>query len=373
MEELICPKRLDEFNAFKNRGKPPYDYENQLLINHEERIHAILDGEIIPPYEVEIQPSSLCNLDCKHCFGKKLTCNRIKDGIGKKEIETLAKKIDEFRKDDFKVEVVKFCGTTGEPLVNPVTTYAIPLFKDLGKKVILFTNGLFLDRQDNGKPYFESVLGADNLVLSLDAGSEETFERLKGRKGFKRIINSLEKLLGKRNSELNVSVGYVIGAENYKEIVSTTRLMRELGVDDIRFRVDFTNKDGDREYSHEIVNCLRAAEDLSDENFKAISIYSENEIAKDSSAFDSSGRRCFNQHFWACIGPDAQLYACGHRTYQEVKAYGSLLEDSFEELWAGTERLKNLRGLPDDKCVYCSPSSSRRNTFLTFLQEARVD
>jgi len=329
IEELIPPEHLDEFHALKNRGKPPYDYETQLLINHEERVLAILGGEIVPPYEVEIQPSSSCNLKCKHCFGGRLTHEKIPDKIGKKQIEIIAKKINEFKKNGFEIEVVKFCGTTGEPLVNPITTYAIPLFKNQGKKVILFTNGLLLDKKIKGKPYFEYVLEADKLILSLDAGSEKTFEELKGKPGFKRITKSSESLLTKRNSKPNVSVGYVIGEDNYHEIVKTTKLMKNLGVDDIKFRVDFTDKEGVRKYAKRIVDYLKEAEELSDENFQAISIYSEDEIAKDSSAFNSCKRKCFNQHFWACVGPDAELYACGHRTYQEVQSYGSLLENSF--------------------------------------------
>ena len=371
----VSEKYQETFDKFLNRGKPPCDYERQLIEKHPERIRAIFEGKIIPPYEVEIQPTSICNLDCKHCFGKALTCKKLSNKIGKLEMEIIAQKIDEFQEDEFKTEVVKFCGTTGEPLVNPVTLYGIRLFKNLGKKVILFTNGLFLDKGLNGKNYSDYIINADEIVLSLDSGSEKTFQLIKGKSGFNRITNSLEDIIRKRtsrNPRLRVVVSYVIGKDNYHEIIKSARFMKETGIDEMRFRVDFTNPDMIKEIAGEVIPRITKAQEYEDDNFVVIPIYSDKEIGEKDFAFNSYGRKCFNQHFWACIGPDAELYACGHRTYHEVKSYGNLLNHSFKELWTSQERLKNLKSLPDEYCKFCSPSSSRRNTFMTFLSKNRA-
>jgi MoaA/NifB/PqqE/SkfB family radical SAM enzyme len=354
---------------FLNRGEPPCDYERQLLEKHSERIAAIFSGKIIPPYEVEIQPSSFCNLDCKHCFGKVLTNKKLKDKIGEKEMRIIAERINEFQEEGFKVEVVKFCGTTGEPLINPAIIYGIKLFKDAGKKVIVFTNGLWLDKKYDNREYLYPILEADTLRLSLDAGSEKTFKQLKGVDGFARIINNLRKLIEekkRKGSKLNVVIGYVIGTKNYQEITKATRLMKLLGADEIRFRVDLTDQEGIRNISQLIIKQLKKARRCQDERFKVISEYSEKEIDKES-LFHADGRKCFNQHFWACIGPDGNLYACGHRTYCGIRPYGSLLKNSFKKLWINKERQESLKKLPDECCRFCSPSSLRRNDFMTFL------
>jgi|GEM_PF-1578566 len=362
------------FRDFLNRGEPPCDYERQLLQEHQKRMDAIFHGKIVPPYEVEIQPSSSCNLRCKHCFGNALTSKRIPNKIGIKEINKIANEIEGFRENGFEIEVVKLCGTTGEPLVNPVSLYAIHLFKKLGKKVIFFTNGLWLDKELDGKKYLDYILEADTLRLSLDCGSEETFIKLKGKPGFHRTIDSIRELLEKREEtkrNLKVIIGYVIGEKNYHEIVPATRLMRDLNVDEIRFRVDFTNPKGIHRISDSITAKLKKSQELQTKKFKVISEYSKKEIEEDDSAFYSCGRKCFNQHFWACIGPDCNLYACGHRTYYEVEPYGNLLENSFRELWTNEKRLKALAKLPDEYCKFCSPSSTRRNEFMTFLHNLR--
>ena len=373
METIIQDSTEEKYLEFINRGEPPLDYERILVKDHKKRIEAILRGENPPPYEVEIQPSSNCNLACEHCFGK--CYKRLPNLLGKKEIKKISEEIRDFQKNEFKIEIAKFCGTTGEPLLNSTIADGIDIFKEMGKKVIVFTNGLWLDEKIEGKNeiYSDYILKADKLNLSLDAGSKETFFRLKKVQGFERIIKSLENLVEKREengSKLKIVVSYVIGEENYHEVVPSTRLIKNVGADEIIFRVDFTDPENISKLSNEIVGNLRAAREYKSQDFKIISPYSENEISdKKSGIFTSCGRKCFNRYFWASIGPDCNLYACGHRTHGGVKSYGNLLKKSFKELWNSEERLRDVKNLPDEHCLICSPSSIRRNDFMTFLSE----
>ena len=159
----------NKFLTLLTKSAPPFDYEKQIFNDHFENVMSTLNGDNPPPYEIEIQPTSNCNLRCKHCFGTFLTSNRIEDKIGMEEMKILSKRISEFDKDKLKIETVKFCGTTGEPLANPSTVYGIKLFKDKNKKVILYTNGLWLDKKTKeNKEYLEYVLDADKINISLD-------------------------------------------------------------------------------------------------------------------------------------------------------------------------------------------------------------
>lgn len=366
------------FLTFLGRGKPPCDYEFQLLKDHFPRVKAILQGKIVPPYELEIQPSSYCNLKCDHCFGRYY--DKIPGHINKEELRAIANKVYNFRENGFKIDVIKFCGTTGDPLCNAVTAEGIRLFKNLGKKVIIFTNGTLLNREvklEIGKaPYYQFIAQADKLNLSLDASSRENFYKLKGEDNFPDVISGLENLLKLRNEKgtgLNVITSFVIGEKNYQEIVPFARLMKSLGVDEIRYRIDFTDTGKVRELSDRIVKDLHEAESLETDNFTVVPIYSEEEISQDDSVFHASGRKCFNHHFWACIGPNSELYACGHRTRADVNSYGDFLSGDFISSWTSERRLTNVKNLPDEKCVICSPSSVRRNDFMTFLETLPVD
>ena len=355
--------------GFLNRGDPPY--ERILLKYHKERVLSMLKGELIPPQEVEIQPSSACNLDCRHCFGKTLTCRKLPNKMGKKEIKRIAEQINNFKENGFSIESVKFCGTTGEPLVNPSMLYGIDLFRDLGKQIVVFTNGLNLDKKNEHKQYLDYMLKVNRLNLSLDAGSEQTFINLKGKQGFQRIINSLEALVQKKEKTLKINVSYVIGKQNYHEIIKAAEIIRNTGAEELRFRVDFTKPEEIHKLSDKIIADLNEAKKYSNSTFTVLSPYSDKEIREDDSAFVSCGRKCFTQNQWACIGPDCNLYACGHRTYFGVESYGSLLEHTFRELWISKKRIENLQNLPDDKCEFCSPFSMRANDLITFLSEAK--
>jgi len=366
--KINLTENQERFKKFLNRGNPPY--EKILLKYHEKRILAILKGKIIPPQELEIQPSSKCNLRCTHCFGKTLTNENLEDKIGEKEIEVLAEKINNYKEGDFEIESVKFCGTTGEPLINPAMIHGINLFKDLGKNIVVFTNGLYLDKFYQGKKYLEYFTDINRLNISLDAGSERTFKNLKGRVGFSRTVKSLGELIEKKNGKLKINVSYVISEKNPNEIVKTTKLMDDLGVDEIRFRVDITNPEKIHALSGLIIYELNKAKDYPKKHIKVASVYSPNEIKEDS-IFHSHGKRCFTQHLWACVGPDCNLYACGHRTYHGIESYGSLLDNSFKELWTSKKRLENLKNLPDEHCNFCSPFSSRTNDFMTFLDSIK--
>ncbi len=357
------------FKRFLNRGQPPY--EKILLKYHEKRVLAMLNKKIVPPYEIEIQPSSTCNLNCNHCFGKTLTSKRLENKIKEKQIKTIANRINQYTEGEFKTESIKFCGTTGEPLVNPATLYGISLFKALGKQIVLFTNGLYLDKVYQGKKYLDYLININRINLSLDAGSEKTFLELKGRVGFSRIIKSLEELVEKKHKNLKINISYVIGEKNHQEIIKTAKLTKELGVDELRFRVDFTDPKKIHKLSKKIIPSLNYAKEYSNDKFKVLSSYSDEEIKQDDSAFNSCGKKCFTQHIWACIGPDCELYSCGHRTYFGVKSYGSLLNHSFKDLWTNQKRLENLKNLPDDYCKFCSPFSSRANDFITFLDNLK--
>jgi len=104
-----------KFVDFLTRGSPPEDYEAQLLREHSSRVKAIFEGKIVPPYELEIQPTAKCNLKCRHCFGRDYC--KLGDKIGLEEMKVIAERVDEFRENGFSIDVVKFCGATGEPFV----------------------------------------------------------------------------------------------------------------------------------------------------------------------------------------------------------------------------------------------------------------
>ena len=368
-------RKEEKFLKLLKRNQAPFDYEKQIFNDHYSKVISILNGKHPSPYELEIQPTSACNLGCKHCFGTALTCERLANRMDKKAMKKIAQRVNEFEINGSTIETVKFCGTTGEPLVNPVTVHGIKMFKEIGKKVIIYTNGLWLDVvSEEGKKYMDYILEAYKINLSLDAGSKETFASLKGVDGFDRTIKNLKELAQKRDktrSKLRIDVSYVIGKQNYTEILKTAQIARDAGANNVIFRVDFAYPETVKPILSEIHEQKEKAIALKTKDFNVWFAYSDEDLEstdkKENNAFYARGKKCFNHHFWACIGPDCNLYVCGHRTYHGVEHFGSVLTKPLKEIWLEKERLEKVKNLPDDNCKFCSPSCHRRDCFMKFL------
>jgi MoaA/NifB/PqqE/SkfB family radical SAM enzyme len=370
------------FLKLLRRNGAPFDYERQLFNDHYQNVLGVRKGDRPIPYELEIQPTSICNLKCEHCFGKALTCSRLEDKMDMPELEKIAQRISEFHEGAYTVETVKFCGTTGEPLVNPITIPGINLFKKIDKKVILYTNGLWLDKKTNqGITYAEAITQADKVNISLDAGTPQTFFEIKKVDGFNRTIKNIENLVASRNthhSPLRIDVSYVIGPKNYLEVETTVNLIRQLGADHLIFRVDFAHPNLIKSLAPIILaEKARAIKSLSPD-FKISFAYSDSEILdtdkdQEAHALTAQGKKCYNHNFWACIGPDCNLYVCGHRTYEGVEHFGNVLDTPLNELWNSKKRTNIVDNLPDDKCKFCSPSCHRRDCLMKDLSERSIE
>ncbi|MEK6973830.1 MAG: radical SAM protein [Nanoarchaeota archaeon] len=358
---------LNKLGELLEKEKPPNDYGHQLLRDHMYRIRGILAGKNPPPYELEIQTTGACNLNCSHCFGRYY--KRIGHSMTLDELTLIASRVADFKEDGYQIDTIKFCGTTGEPLVNPVTLDGIRIFKCMDRKVILYTNGLLLGKMHDDLHYYDIVAKADKVNISLDADSEETFLKIKGRSGFNKIISNIEHLVNVRTDNHKIVTSYVVNKHNYTGILPFARNLRSIGVDEIWYRVDFTDLKSIKALSKEISTDLKKAVELSTEKCSIVSVYSEDDIKGEDDAFNSYGKKCYNQCFWACVGPNCELYACGHRTHGGVKSFGSLLDHSFKEVWNSKKRLKSLSKLPDKHCRFCSPSSRWRNIYMNFFSK----
>lgn len=359
----------EQFLRFLNRGSTPFDYERRVFESQFERLLRIYDGKFTPPYEVEIQPSSRCNINCVWCVGGSFP--KLENILGKKEMRKITADLVDFEEDGFKVDTIKFSGFVGEPLVNPATIDGLEILIAAGKRVGLFTNGILLDRMtDDNRRYLDVVADASYIHLSLDAGSPETYSMLKGKKeDFERIMRNLKEIVSareKRKSKLEIGVGYIITPENYLEIVPICTMLKDYGVDFIRFKVDITGKkilDGSADSATEELN---AAMELNDSTFRVVSIHQQQEMAgKVLGVYDTHympGIKCYTSKLWGTIGSDGLLYGCDHRTRPNGEPDGDLKKYPIRQVW----KMRN-GDLPNERCVMCSPFGRRVNEFLSFL------
>ena len=361
-----------KFEEFLKKGEAPYNYERILLEKHWARISCILEGGNPPPYELEIQTSPYCNVSCSHCIGRE--CGRLKGSIGKFEIDRLEEMIDDFEDGSlFRIETIKFCGLTGEPLTNPYTAYALEKFSRKNKEVKLFTNGMGLENIDySGRSNLESILCIDHLNLSLDAGCDETLKAIKGpRADYNTIFRGVRGLAERRKGRKpEIAISFVIGKNNYGDIERATYDAKKVGADIVRFKINIMDRLDDG-LSLKIIEHLGRAKELEDSKFKVISIHSEEEIKGEKPEIfgEKDSVSCYTSALWGCVGSDFQFYPCGHSCHPGAKPYGNLYVNTLNEIWNSDCRKDLRKCLPGEGCFVCSPFSLRANEFLTYLSK----
>lgn len=116
------------------------------------------------PTQIYLEPTSVCNLDCRICVRKTWD-----EPTGFMHMETYQRLIDGLRQIP-SLKRVNFWGI-GEPLLHPQIVSMVALAKELGAETQIITNGLLLDRT---KAEGLVNAGLDRLIISIDSISPET-------------------------------------------------------------------------------------------------------------------------------------------------------------------------------------------------------
>lgn len=124
---------------------------------------------------ISLVPYKFCNLDCVYCQAGPTT-EKTTERSGYIKIEEIVVEVRNFltKKGRGKVDYITFSGS-GEPLLNIEIGRLIKEIRKLtDKKIALITNSTLLI--DAGLR--EEILGLDLIVPSLDAASQEVFEKI---------------------------------------------------------------------------------------------------------------------------------------------------------------------------------------------------
>lgn len=374
--------------------------ELDVLQSHWSRWTATLAGEVLPPYEVLIHPSSSCNLRCAWCIGDhvplelwdeeadeprvieaaKFADERLPDRLDPESMLRLAQELVDYRvsssvdtpdgprEETFGVRNVSFSGLIGEPLVaRRALVPTMHLLADNGLRVGIFTNGVLIDER-----VMEALLRIGYVHLSLDAATPETYGRLKlggrpaGELRFRRALANLQAICEERRRRpgcsLEVNASFVLYPENHEEVYDAAVLLREAGVDTLRLKRD---NSGDRPLSPpqrrrvaELVGRIRA--DLEDEDFRLIEIHRLDDDGEMRRTFS----RCSITNLMAAIGSDGCMYPCNYHPRPGGVAYGNVIEEGFRSVWEGSRRRQLRERLPSICPKVCDPFKNRSNRLL---------
>lgn len=176
--------------------------------------------------KVYIEPTNLCNLDCRTCMRNvwgepsgtmsDQTFERIFAGLqGMSPMPTV------------------FFGGYGEPLIHPKLVEWVQRIKTLGARVELITNGILLT-EERSLQFIRA--GLDVLWVSLDGSSPESYADVRLGSSLPQVIENLKALRTIRykatdidNSKPEVGIAFVAMKSNIADLPDVLRLGVSLG------------------------------------------------------------------------------------------------------------------------------------------------
>ncbi|MDD5012038.1 MAG: radical SAM protein [Candidatus Nanoarchaeia archaeon] len=198
------------------------------------------------PPTLMIEPTNTCNLKCPLC---PTGAGFIKRAKGFLTFSNFKKVIDELSPYIYHLRLWNW----GEPLLNKEIFQMISYAKEKNIFVNLSTNSHFLDK-DTSSLIIKSRL--DELIVSLDGASEETYQQYRKGGNFKKVIESIQFLVNEKKrlkcANPYIKLQFIIMKSNEHEIQKIKSLSKSLGVDEIVFKtvgiMDYFSKEDIKKY-----------------------------------------------------------------------------------------------------------------------------
>jgi molybdenum cofactor biosynthesis enzyme MoaA len=199
-------------------------YDNTVKVLHE-MIDGVERVESIPPH-IHVAVEEDCNIRCVMCGvvaddKVRERPQQVLSAAGAEEIAALLP------------AVRSLCLNGGEPTMAPVTREILSRLdveKHPDTAAQMITNGILLTPK-----YMEALKKARlQLIVSVNAATPATFERITGRKGgFERVMQNIRALVDPSAGFLvppHVMLSFVVMKDNYRELPAFFRIAHELKV-----------------------------------------------------------------------------------------------------------------------------------------------
>jgi hypothetical protein len=275
--EWSVHKKWNPFNSYK-------------LLTHVPRWSLIKRGKPIPqPALVTVDPINRCNLRCQWCNAGYILEHRQR-ALSKQTLLDLADFLAEWQGSPEwpkGVEAICIAGG-GEPLLNRDVGYFIERCVSNGIEVGVVTNGTVIDR------FLEPLSLCTWVGVSVDAGSNQVYNRLKGLKPdaivFDRVIENMMRLIAyakarqaplasNRSGGHGVSYKFLLCDGNIEDVYRAGRIAKTIGCKNYHVRpvgrpwhrLDEADSEGFMKFSNEAIEQffdeLERARALEDQTF----------------------------------------------------------------------------------------------------------
>jgi len=295
---------------------------------HLDRVQAWERGERIAPITIDMALTRACNFACEYCYAMLQENDR---KVITREV------IFDFLDDcaEIGVKGISFV-SDGESTISPVFADAVRHGSELGLSMAVGTNGLALT-----KMRLEEILPhLTYLRVNISAGERDRYAQIMGVKPewYDRVCQNIRDMMEiKRRDGLAVTVGMqmVVMPSYGDQIIPLAELGKELRPDYLVLKHCSDSEDGelgvDYDGYEQLYERLRAAEALSDDDYKVVVKWSKIE-AKGTRTY----QRCYGPPFMIQMSGSGLVAPCGMLFNERYKKFhiGNICETRFRDIWA---------------------------------------
>lgn len=344
-------------------------YSNLKIFAHAQALNDLGEGKRTAPIYIRIKPTNYCNHKCYYCsyadsaLGLRDSVNR-QDQIPWEKMQEIISDITEMG-----VKAVTFSGG-GEPLVYPYIVEAMQKVLSAGIDLSIITNGQMLQGERA-----EVLSHAKWVRVSFDSANAGTYAKVRSLplEAFDEVCANLSGFSRIKQRSCELGVNFVINHENADQVYEMAKLVKELGVNHIKYTARVTR---DLFTYHEpfrqdvIQQIHRAKSDLEEDGFRVINKYEGD--------FDSAllFRRCYDKCYinriFTVIAADSKVYFCHDKAYVKEGVVGDLSTQSFKELWFSEETVRRYQEFdPQQECNHHCVYDDRNELLNTFFSLER--
>jgi MoaA/NifB/PqqE/SkfB family radical SAM enzyme len=303
----------------------------------------------ISPRSIQIECSTRCNLKCTFC---ELTYWTEKPSDLK--LETFQKMVAHLPK----LKRIDLTGI-GESLLNRDFFNIVKFLKSRGVYVTLNDNFTLMTAKAAHR-FVE--LEIDQIFLSLDGASKETFERIRVGADFDKVIFNTRQLIRFKREMVKkkpeVKINTVVCSTNYHELPALVELAHDMGIGMIQFVNAITFEDtmnlDTKRFNQGVQRKLSEALERAHQLGVLVKIELFDKFPVQQCSFP--WKRNFVT-FDGYVHPCCYTTQTGDRQAHNRRSFGKLVERSFAEIWDGEEysafRKKMLQGILPKVCEHC--------------------
>ncbi len=325
------------------------------ILYYGKEIKELVESDKIPiPATISFDFSNPCQHGCPWCSWKE---HRKKDAEGSKYISVdIVKSIADECKQ-MGVPGYEVCGG-GEPLLHEDAPELLRILSNAGT-LYLVTNGSRLTD--------ECAKLAKMVRVSLDSGTAETHKKLHRTNDFSTIIENITSA----SKFTKTGLGFLVHPENYTEIITATKLAKEIGCTYIQIRPCFIEEwfPWIQTKDIEVQDLIRKAEKEQTEDFRVYATFYKTVPKR-----DWKFKRCYAAYFNPLVTPSNSVWMCCERRGVPDSKIGEIGKDgSFSDIWFSERHIELMKKVPNHNCPAKDKFLGYNNIIWNCFVEKNVD